>query len=123
MPTELAPLTGARGEPMGEWTSEPMPGTHGRWVRLIVLRANEWSPAVRAGREEVVARAVAALDLELALPRGLPASRAREELRELVDGDALLHSDPMTAEMLEAFGWEPPGGASGSTTCPRSGCR
>ena len=49
MPTELAPLTGARGEQMGEWTSEPMPGTHGRWVRLIVLRANEWSPAAAPG--------------------------------------------------------------------------
>jgi hypothetical protein len=61
MPTELAPLTGARGEPMGEWTSEPMPGTHSRWVRVIVRCANEWSPAVRAGREEEeVARAVAA---------------------------------------------------------------
>ena len=104
MHVELATLTDARGEPMGEWASEPIPGAPGRWVRLIVLRANEWSPAVRAGREEVVARAVAALDLELALPRGLPASRAREELRELVDGDALLHSDPMTAEMLEALG-------------------
>ncbi len=43
---------------MGEWASEPMPGTRGRWVRLIVLRANEWSPAVRAGRKEEVARAV-----------------------------------------------------------------
>ena len=58
MPTELAPLTGARGEPMGEWTSEPMPGTHSRWVRVIVRCANEWSPAVRAGRKEEVARAV-----------------------------------------------------------------
>ena len=67
-------LTDARGEPMGEWTSEPLPGTHGRWVRLIVMRANEWAPAVRAGREEEVARAVAALDLELALSRGRPAA-------------------------------------------------
>jgi hypothetical protein len=35
-------------------------GTRARWVRVIVLRANEWPPAVRAGREEEVARAVAA---------------------------------------------------------------
>ena len=58
MPDELAPLADARGEPMGEWASEPMPGTRGRWVRVIVLRANEWSPAVRTGRKEEVARAV-----------------------------------------------------------------
>ena len=58
MPTQLATLTDARGEPLGEWTSEPTPGTHGRWVRLVVVRANEWSPAVRAGREEEVPRAI-----------------------------------------------------------------
>lgn len=58
MPVELATLTDARGGPMGEWASEPMPGTRARWVRLIVLRANEGSPAIRAGREEEVARAV-----------------------------------------------------------------
>ena len=73
MPVELTTLTDARGEPMGEWAAEPIPGTRGRWVRLIVLRANEWSPAVRAGREEEVARAVAALDLELALFPDAPA--------------------------------------------------
>jgi hypothetical protein len=61
MPDELAPLADARGEPMGGWASEPIPGTHGHWVRFVVLRANEWSPTVRAGREEA-ARAVAALD-------------------------------------------------------------
>ena len=123
MPTELAPLTGARGEPMGEWTSEPMPGTRGRWVRVIVVRANEWSPVVRAGWEEAVARAVAALDLDVALFGESPPDRAKDALWELVEGHALLLLDPLTAEMLEAFGWEPPGGASGSTTCPRSGCR
>ena len=104
MPLELATLTDARGGPMGEWAAEPMPGTQGRWVRLIVLRANEWSPVVRAGREEEVARAVAALDLQLALFRSAPAGRARDALRQLVDGRALLPSDPLTAEMLEAFG-------------------
>ena len=83
-----------------------MPGTPGRWVRLIVLRANEWAPAVRAGREEEVARAVAALDLDLALSRGRPVGPAKDALRELVDGRALLNSDPLTAEMLEAFGCE-----------------
>jgi hypothetical protein len=90
---------------MGEWACEPMPGTHGRWVRLIVLRANEWSPAVRAGHKEEAARAVAALDLELALSRAGRANRARDALRELVAGGALLRQDPLTAEMLEAFGW------------------
>ncbi len=56
-----------------------------------------------------VARAVAALDLELALFPGGPAGRARDMLRELVEGRALLHLDPLTAEMLEAFGWGPVG--------------
>ena len=105
MPVELQPLTDARGAPMGEWAAEPMPDTQGRWVRLIVRRANERSPAVRAGREGEVARAVAALDLQLALFRSAPAGRARDALRQLVDGRALLNSDPLTAEMLEAFGW------------------
>lgn len=104
MPAELEVLVDARGEPMGEWAYEPMPGTQGRWVRLTVLRAREWSPVVRAGREEEAARAVAALDLELALRRGRQTGPARDALRELVDGDALLRSDPLTAEMLDAFG-------------------
>lgn len=103
MPTELATLTDARGKPIGEWAAEPMPGTHGRWVRVVVLRANEWSPAVRTGQEEEVARAVAAHDLDL-LP-GAWTVRGRDALRKLVDGGALLLSDPLTAEMLEAFGW------------------
>ena len=107
MPVELETLTDARGEPMGKWAAEPIPGTHGRWVRLIVLRANEWSPAVRAGREEEVARAVAALDLELALSRGRPVGSAKDALRELVEARALCLQDPLTAEMLEAFGWRP----------------
>ena len=107
MPVELETLTDARGEPMGEWAAEPIPGTRGRWVRLVVLRANEWSPAVRAGREVEVARAVAALDLELALFRGGPTARARDALRELVEARALSRLDPLTAEMLEAFGWKP----------------
>ncbi len=76
-----------------------------------------------SGREEEVARAVAALDLELVLSRGGPAGRAKNVLWELVAAGALLRLDPLTTEMLETFGWEPPGGASGSTTCPRSGCR
>ena len=48
IPTELATLTDARGEPMGEWTSERMPGTHGRWVRLYrpsrerIAREERW---------------------------------------------------------------------------------
>jgi hypothetical protein len=107
VPVELATLTDARGEPMGEWASEPMPGTFGRWVRLIVRRTNEWSPAVRAGREEEVARAVAALDLDVALFGESPPDRAKDALRELVEGHALLLLDPLTAEMLEAFGWGP----------------
>ena len=112
MPVELQTLTDARGAPMGEWAAEPMPGAPGRWVRLVVLRANEWSPAVLAGREEEVARAVAALDLELALSRGRPAAgAARDALQALVDGRALLCADPPTAEMLEAFGWRPLGEA------------
>ena len=111
MPVELQTLTDARGAPMGEWAAEPMPGAPGRWVRLVVLRANEWSPAVLAGREEEVARAVAALDLELALSRDGPTARARATLRALVDGGALLCADPPTAEMLEAFGWRPLGEA------------
>jgi hypothetical protein len=105
LPAELQPLTDARGEPMGEWTSEPLPGVLGHWARLIVVRANEWSPAVRVGREEEVARAVAKLDLELALFRGCPAGPAMHALRELVEARALLRRDPLTAEMLEAFGW------------------
>ncbi len=109
MPVELETLTDACGEPMGEWAAELMPGTHGRRVRLIVLRANEWSPAVRAGREEGVTRAVAALDLELALFHGRPAGPARHASRELVEARALLRLDPLTAEMLEAFGWRPLG--------------
>ena len=90
MPVELATLTDARGEPMGEWAAEPIPGTRGRWVRLVVLRANEWSPAVRAGREEEVARAVAALDLELVLSRGGPAGRAKTTVAGRPDQDHIL---------------------------------
>ncbi len=72
-------------------------------------RRARWPAPVRAGREEEVARAVAALDLELALfPDGL-AGRAVDALRELVAGGALLPTDPLTAEMLEAFGWRPLG--------------
>ena len=56
-----------------------------------------------------MARAVAALDLELALFPGGAGGRARDALRELVDGRVLLRPDPPTAEMLEAFGWEPHG--------------
>lgn len=105
-PTRLRTLADARGEPMGEWAAEPMPGARGRWVRLTALRANEWSPAVRAGREEEVARAVAALDLELALFPAGPAGPARDALRELVEARAMLFLDPLTAETLEAFGWD-----------------
>ena len=36
-----------------------------------------------------------------------PAGRAMDALRELVDRGALLHLDPLTAEMLEMFGCEP----------------
>ena len=112
MPIELATLTDARGEPMGEWVAKPMPGTLGLWVRLIVRRANEWSPAVRAGREEEVARAVAALDLELALFPAGPAGPARDALRELVEARALLFLDPPTIEMLKAFGLGPAGASA-----------
>ena len=66
---------------------------------------------------------VVVLDLDVALFGESPPDRAKDALWELVEGHALLLLDPLTAEMLEAFGWEPPGGASGSTTCPRSGCR
>ncbi len=80
-----------------------------------MLRADEWSPAARAGREEEVARAVAALDLEVALSPYAPAGRARDTLRELVAGGALPLHDPPTAEMLEAFGWRPLGEALDDT--------
>ena len=109
MPVELATLTDARGEPMGEWAAEPMPGTLGLWVRLIVRRVHEWSPAVRAGREAEVARAVAALDLELTLFPGRRAGPAKEALRELVEARALLFLDPLTVEMLKALGLGPVG--------------
>lgn len=103
MPAELQTLTDARGEPMGEWTSEPLPGVLGHWARLVVVRANEWSPVVRAGREEEVARAVARLDLERTLRPGRTAT-AEAALQELADGGALLCADPLTAEMLERLG-------------------
>ena len=102
MPAELQTLTTARGEPMGEWTSEPLPGVLSDWARLIVVRANEWSPAVRVGCEEMVARAVARLDLERALRPGRT-SAAKAMLQAMADGGALLCADPMTAEMLEAL--------------------
>jgi len=109
LPAELQPLPDARGEPMGEWTSEPLPGALGHWARLIVVRANEWSPAVRVGREEEVARAVAKLDLERAVRPGRTATAAAA-LQEMVDGGALLCADPLTAEMLEALGCSPASG-------------
>ncbi len=62
-----------------------------------------------------MARAVAALDLELALFPNGPAGRAKDPLRELVDARALLRLDPPTAEMLEAFGWRPLGEALDDT--------
>ncbi len=50
------------------------------------------------------------------------ARRAADAMRELVEGRALLNSDPLTAEMLETFGWEPPGdrrsAPCGATTRP-----
>ena len=103
MPAELKTLTDARGDTMGEWTSEPLPGALGSWARLIVVRANEWSPAVRLGREEEVARAVAVLDLDLTLFPSRPAVAAKAALRKLVVGGVLLGADPLTAEMLEAL--------------------
>ena len=63
-----------------------------------------------------MARAVAALDLELALFPGGPAGRTVDALQELVEGRALLRLDPLTAEMLEAFGWGPLGEPLDDTT-------
>lgn len=103
MPAKLQMLTDACGDPMGEWTSEPLPGALGAWARLVVVRANEWSPVVRVGREEEAARAVAKLDLEVMLRPGGPTAATWTALRKLVDGDAFLRADPLTAEMLEAL--------------------
>ena len=41
--------------------------------------------------------------------RGGPTARAKGALRELVEARALWRQDPLTAEMLEAFGWGPLG--------------
>ncbi len=51
----------------------------------------------------------------MALFPDAPTSRAKDALRGLVDAGALLRLDPLTAEMLEAFGWGPLGEALDDT--------
>ncbi len=103
----VSELLSADREPIGAWSAEPIPG--GPWSRVVMVRADEWAPAVLVGREEEAARTIAIVDMETALFPDLRGSEARDALRRLVAEGVLDLADPLTAEMLEAFGCSPLG--------------